>query len=230
MIMIPVYINVFNRLTTTRNLVEQIKRLPDAQPVIIDNDSTYGPLLDWYASNPCDIMRLRENLGHHAPWVSGVVDGDGASWYVVTDCDIDIDGVPDDVLSVLQQPFRWEQRRPVKSGLALRIDDLPEWQSEVVKWESRWWRRRLSRATDWYRAPIDTTFAMYQRGTTLQQVQDVVRTPCVRLGGAYQARHMPWYLDCENMDEENAHYFATANRSNSWKPRGKSLTASYSNG
>ena len=225
--MIPVYINTFNRLTTTRNLVEQVKRLPNAQPVVIDNDSDYAPLLEWYDSKPCDIVRLKENIGHHAPWISGVVDGDGAALYVVTDCDIDIDSVPLDVLDVLQCPFAWNHYRPIKSGLALRIDDLPTWQTKVVEWESRWWRQRAVSGSHWYRAAIDTTFAMYRQGTTLKQVQDVARTPAVRLGGDYQARHVPWYLDGENLDAENQHYFATANASNSWKPSGKSLTAGY---
>lgn len=225
--MIPVYINVFNRLTTTRNLVEQVKQLGNAQPVVIDNDSDYAPLLEWYESKPCDIVRLKENLGHHAPWTSGVVSGDGASMYVVTDCDIDIHGVPLDVLDVLKCPFSWNHFHPVKCGLALRIDDLPPWQAAVVQWESRWWKQRAVSGSHWYRAAIDTTFAMYLRGTTMRQVQDVVRTPAVRLGGDYQARHMPWYLDCENLDEENKNYFATASDSNSWKPSGKSLTASY---
>jgi len=227
--MIPVYINVFNRLTTTRNLVEQVKRLPDAQPVIIDNDSDYGPLLEWYETDPCEIVRLKENLGHHAPWTSGVISGDGAPLYIVTDCDIDIEGVPLDVLSVLQFPFSWRTNAPVKSGLALRINDLPPWQSEVFQWESRWWLKPCP-ISPWYRAAIDTTFAMYRCGTTLRQVQDVARTPAVRLGGEYQARHMPWYLDAENLDEENANYFATASESNSWKPDGKALTTRFMKG
>jgi hypothetical protein len=226
-VMIPVYINTFNRLTTTRNLVEQVKRLGNAQPVVIDNDSDYEPLLDWYESKPCDIVRLKENLGHHAPWTSGIIEGDNADLYVVTDCDIDIEGVPFDMLSVLESAFRWPLQTPIKSGLALRINDLPTWQTKVIEWESRWWRHRVHKMLDWYRAPIDTTFALYQRGTTMRQVRDVASTPSVRLGGEYQARHMPWYLDGENLDEENANYFATANASNSWKPSGKSLTAGY---
>lgn len=225
--MIPVYINVYNRITTTRNLVEQVTQLDNARPIVVDNDSDYEPLLDWYETNPCEVIRLRENLGHHAPWTSGIIEVDEADLYVVTDCDIDIAGVPLDVLQVLESPFEWDHVRPIKSGLALRIDDLPPWQTAVVQWESRWWRQKVFTASNWYRAPIDTTFALYQRGTTMRQVQDVIRTPAVRLGGEYQARHMPWYLDGENLDEENTNYFATASGSNSWKPSGKALAASY---
>jgi hypothetical protein len=225
--MIPVYINVFNRLTTTRNLVEQVKRLPDAQPVIIDNDSDYEPLLEWYATNPCDIVRLKENLGHHAPWLSGVISNDDAQRYVVTDCDIDIEGVPADVMGVLQEPFCWRVGKPIKSGLALRINDLPPWQDAVMQWESRWWLKYSRMDRRFYNAAIDTTFAMYEQSTPFHLAMSVVRVLSVRLAGDYQARHMPWYLDCENLDEENRHYFATANKSNSWVPDGKRLSAAY---
>ena len=228
--MIPVYINTFNRLTTTRNLVEQLKRVPDAQPVIVDNDSKYEPLLDWYATNPCDIVRLRENLGHHAPWLSGVISNDDAQRYVVTDCDIDIEGVPVDVLSVLQSAFEWRLHKPVKSGLALRLDDLPPWQTEVKTWEARFWTRRVSHDWRFYHGEIDTTFAMYESSTPFEMAMSVPKAKAVRLAGEYQARHMPWYLDCTNLDDENRNYFATSNRSNSWKPHGQSLSASYSHG
>lgn len=225
--MIPIYINVYNRLTTTRNLVNQVKRLPDAQPVIIDNDSDYSPLLEWYATNPCDIVRLKENLGHHAPWISGVIANDDASRYVVTDCDIDIEGVPTDVLSVLQEPFCWRFGKPIKSGLALRINDLPPWQDAVMRWESRWWMKYSRMDRRFYNAAIDTTFAMYEQSTPIHLATSVVNALSVRLAGDYQARHMPWYLDCENLDEENRHYFATANTSNSWVPDGKRLSTVY---
>lgn len=220
--MIPVYINVFNRLTLTRTLVEQVEQLDDAVPIIIDNASTYEPLLDWYETNPCELIRLRSNMGHHAPWLSGVVSHDASEWYVVTDCDLDLSGVPRDALSVLRVPFDWRSG-VVKSGLGLRIDDLPEWQSEVVRWESQYWRSPARAGYYW--AAIDTTFAMYHRSTKLDLAMSIQGVKCVRSGGQYIARHMPWYLDCEKLDPENEHYFQTASPSNSWRPCGRSLTA-----
>jgi len=49
----------------------------------------------------------------------------------------------------------------------------------------------------------------------------------VRSAMPYTARHVPWYLDCENLDKENQQYFETANSSNSWKPNGKSLASRF---
>jgi hypothetical protein len=223
---IPVYINAFNRLTTTRNLVSQVSRFADAVPIIIDNASDYEPLLEWYQSNPCEVIRLPDNIGHHAPWLSGVIEQDQSPLYVVTDCDLDLAGVPVDVLDVLQEPFHWSSNRPIKSGLALRIDDLPPWQQAVRNWELRWWRHR-SKDKRFYIAPIDTTFALYESTTPHHRCMDVMKSKAVRLAGSYQARHVPWYLDCENLDTENQNYFLTANSSNSWKPTGKALTTNH---
>lgn len=227
--MIPVYINTFNRLTTTRQLAEQVAELNNAVPVIIDNASTYEPLLEWYATTDIEVIRLRENLGHHAPWLSGVIAQDAAPLYVVTDCDLELSGVPRDVLSLLTEPFSW--RRPViKSGLGLRIDDLPPWQEGVMRWESRWWKRPVPHDRRFYWAPIDTTFAMYRGDTPQHVATSVVRALAVRTAAPYLARHVPWYLDGDNLDTENAYYFSTANASNSWKPAGRGLSAPYAGG
>lgn len=224
--MIPVYINTFNRLTTTRRLADQVAELDGAVPVIIDNASTYEPLLDWYTTTGHEVVRLRENMGHHAPWTSGVILQDAAPLYVVTDCDLDIEGVPADVLSVLQEPLQW--RRPAeKSGLSLRIDDLPPWQEAVMRWEARFWKRRVSHDPRFYWAAVDTTFAMYCAGLPVERATQVAGVRAVRAGRPYTARHVPWYLDGSNLDDENTYYFATANTSNSWRPAGRALTASY---
>lgn len=213
---IPVYVNVFNRLTTTRNLVEQIANLDNATPIIIDNDSTYRPLLNWYLKAPCEVIRLKENLGHHAPWLSGVVGSDVCDHYCVTDCDIDLSGVPSDVLSVLRSVFRWK-RPPIKSGLALRIDDVPVTQTQVLAWESRWWKRKVLSDSRFYVALVDTTFAMYRSSTSHRQAMNVGAFS-VRLAGQYQARHVPWYCDASAMTEEDSYYFEHAGDSNSWRP------------
>src|SRR5678810_1487641 len=63
--------------------------------VIIDNDSSYQPLKDWYATNPCEVVMLDSNLGHTAVW-----DIFGRSLagtkYVVSDPDLDLSDLPND--------------------------------------------------------------------------------------------------------------------------------------
>lgn len=88
-----VYINVFNRLTTTKAMAEQVVSL-GGDPILIDNDSDWEPLLEFYAECPYEVVRLRSNMGHHAPWLSGAVGKYECVQYVVTDCDLDLTGVP----------------------------------------------------------------------------------------------------------------------------------------
>lgn len=225
--MTPVYVNTFNRLTTTRKLCEQIAGLDNAVPVIIDNASTWEPLLDWYQHCPFEVIRLTENLGHHAPWKCGATSRPNDGFYCVTDCDLDLEGVPADLIHVLTVPLvRWTAP-PVKSGVALRINDLPAWQTQVSGWEARFWKNRTG---IYYHAPIDTTLAMYRAATPIRIATRVAGVRAVRAAGPYTARHMPWYLDPTNLDEENANYFATANDSNSWRPDGDKLTSRFCTG
>lgn len=227
---VPVFVNVFNRLTLTRSLCDQIARLDNAEPIIIDNASAWQPLLDWYAGDcPYQVLRLPVNAGHHAPWTHAIQrDGFAARWgtyhYAVTDCDLDLAGVPLDALTHLATPFTWG-RNIIKAGLSLRIDDLPPWQSAVRQWESRWWRRQIR--PGWWDAKVDTTFAVYDIRTPFAQATKVVGIESVRADSPHTARHVPWYLDATDLDAENANYFATATASNSWRPSGRGLAATY---
>ena len=226
---VPVYVLTFNRLTTTKRLCHQISHLENTRVIIVDSASTWGPLIDWYESDcPFEVIRLTENLGHHAPWRANIVQQCRAPFYVVTDCDLDLEGVPADLMAVLQQPLTSWHNPPVKSGVALRIDDLPEWQTQVKEWESRFWRQRI--VGDDYAAPIDTTLAMYRANTPVRIATKVAGVRAVRTAGPYTARHVPWYLDLKNLDAENANYFATANESNSWRPDGDKLTSRFCGG
>lgn len=222
--MIPVYVNTFNRLTTTRKLCEQIAALENAVPIIIDNASTWEPLLGWYEDCPFEVIRLTENYGHHAPWRVGITARPNDGFYCVTDCDLDLEGVPADLMNVLKHPMTSWSVPPIKSGVALRIDDLPPWQTQVKEWESRFWRLKNG---IYYHAPIDTTLAMYRAHTPVRIVTKVAGVRAVRAAGQYTARHIPWYLDPTNLDAENANYFATANDSNSWRPDGNKLTSRF---
>jgi hypothetical protein len=225
--MIPVIVNVFNRLTTTKKLCSQLAEMPDVKITIIDNNSDWSPLLEWYETEcEYDIIRLNENMGHHAPWKSGVVARfSHEEYYCVTDCDLDLENIPLDLMHILRYPLCHPSMAKLgikKSGVSLRIDDLPEWQTHVRNWEGRFWKRSM--ANGYYRAPIDTTLCMYPYSLPNYIAMSVMGATTVRSPSGYSARHIPWYLDGDDLDEENINYFMTANRSASWRPNGSSLT------
>lgn len=224
--MIPVIVNVFNRLTTTRILCDQLANMPDVRVVIVDNNSDWPPLLEWYDTD-CqhELIRLDENIGHHAPWLCGAVDQFADKpFYCVTDCDLDLDGVPPDLMDVLSKPLRDEIAE--KSGISLRIDDLPEWQSSVSEWESRFWKHPTPDGR-YFWSIIDTTLCMYRSDISHERARRIGGIATVRSAPPYTARHTPWYLDGEQLDAENENYFRKANLSNSWKPKGKSLESRF---
>lgn len=190
-------------------MAERLSRLPDVRVVIVDSGSTYKPLVEWLAKCPYPVFRCYENLGQNAAWKSGVVwDERGTDWYVVSDPDLDVSEVPDDVLTHLMKAF---DRYPTvqKAGLSLRVDDLPDHfpqKKEVLEWEAQFWRERLD--PEFFHAPVGHTFALYNR-----------KRPCVswlepmcsvRAAPPYTARHLPWYMDSANIDEEYMQYMKKA--------------------
>lgn len=68
MVNYPIFLTNMDRLTTCKKMVEDLFRLNgNSNITIIDNASTYPPLLDWYDEFKKDISIIRNptNLG---PW------------------------------------------------------------------------------------------------------------------------------------------------------------------
>jgi hypothetical protein len=199
--MVPIWINNRNRLTTTRNMVEYLHGVAGAIPIIVDNASTYPPLLEWYRSYLGQVVLLQHNVGAFAPWRIGIDLSMGWGYYVVTDSDLDISRIPLDLLEKLQSGLD-TYPHIVKAGLSLEVNDLPPWEaiglSENSNWESPYWQRKTP--DGWWIADTDTTFAMY-RGNWHSETQVV--TPALRSDRPYTARHIPWY---RIMDEEELYY------------------------
>lgn len=193
----PVYINCFNRLSCTKQLAEQCSKLEQVKEVVlIDNASTYPPLLDWYRTGcPYRVIRLEENLGIMAPWECRTV-FETKGKYVVTDCDLDIGTVPKHVLGLLNYALdKYEDR--AKVGLSLEIDDLPDeylFKQRVLEIENKYWQNKIDKFWD---APIDTTFALYSPDRP-------IGGPSLRTSRPYTAKHLPWYITEPN--EEDIYY------------------------
>lgn len=196
---IPIFINVRDRFTTTKALAEFCAVLPSADVHLVDNASTYPPLLDWYATCEMTVHRC-ENGGPRTPW--RFANELRTGHYVVTDCDLDLTGVPRDVLTVLRDALDFNSEI-CKAGLALRIEDLPD--TSIAKTArtmeaGHWMERFRSDCHEWWHAPIDTTFAMYRAGEVFGY------EPALRLAGAYIAKHVPWYYQAANLPEDERYY------------------------
>lgn len=207
--MIKAYIIVHNLLTWTKDTVEWLKAQDGVKPVILDNNSTYAPLREWYRTNPCEILRVNKNLGCEVFWKAGFFESADRE-FIVTDPDLDYTGIPTDWLGVLREGFK-EGSNIQKVGFSLEYRDIPDkfpGKRDVQKWESQFWKPEVKRGR-FYRANIDTTFALYNKETA---------PPFRFIGNAmraerpYMAKHKPWYINKDDLDEELMYYYNTANR------------------
>jgi hypothetical protein len=207
----------YNRLTLTAALANWCAA-NGLDPVFIDNGSDYPLLIEYYASlSPYPVVRLDGNYGHKAPWLPqlGILDKlVGGEQYIVTDPDLDLEGVPSDFLAVLARglvQYPWCD----KVGLSLEISDLPDIPAANYvryKCEARYWTRPLGDM--YYDAPVDTTFALYRAGVRAYSVNGI------RTRRPYTCKHVPWYYkDVKELPEDEQYYFTTANASSSGKNR-----------
>lgn len=211
---IPVFINARDRVSPLRTLVAWLERAGCSRIIVVDNASTYPPLLKYLDGLDHPVVRLKDNLGQAAPWLSGVIDRfvEPGERYAETDPDVVPDeGCPLDALEHFDRLLD-EYPEVYKVGFGLRIDDLPDryrHREAVRRWESRYWTDEVAPGV--YRAPVDTTFALYRAGVPLAM------EPALRTGPPYVARHLPWYADSRRPNRELTYYLEHAKAGiNNW--------------
>ena len=100
---IPIIINNFNRLDLLKKLIHSLEIRGYSNIYIIDNLSTYPPLLDYYKSCSYKVFLLNENIGMTALWKSGIYKQFRNNFFVYTDSDVvPVDECPDDFLLFFQ--------------------------------------------------------------------------------------------------------------------------------
>ncbi|HEX6012864.1 MAG TPA: hypothetical protein VFY87_13915, partial [Geminicoccaceae bacterium] len=208
---VPVIINSFNRLGSLRRLVGWLLHAEHARVVVVDNASSYPPLLRYLAEleerGHATVVRLDSNLGHLAIWRCGLLERLGIdSEYVYTDPDVvPAEFCPPDLVGHLQAVLADNPNLAV-AGVGLRLDDLPDAYGHkdlVLGWERQFWCAPA--APNLFHASIDTTFALYRPGSG-----HALGSPAVRTGWPYLAAHEGWYLDHAAPSEEDLFYRAAA--------------------
>lgn len=201
---IPIIINNRNRLTYLKQLIAFLENHDYKNIYIIDNASTFPDLLNYYTECPYKVFRLNKNMGYLALWKTTIYKQFIKNYYVYTDPDIlPIEDCPDDFLEVFRKAMLLDKDL-YKVGFSLKIDDLPDtyaYKNEVIAWESQFHNERVSPL--FYKADIDTTFALYRpwfKGGSNQNMK------MYRSAAPYSARHLPWYIDLNNMSLEDRFY------------------------
>ena len=211
---LPIFINNRDRVTYTAMLVKWLREAGYHQITILDNDSKYEPLLEWYEENPfqVEIIKFGRNYGKNSLWASGLA-GQIVSPFVFTDPDIvPIEECPTDCVAILLELAKMLGH---KVGLGLKLDDLPDHygpKALVEKWESHIPQYRIRYAGGYpiLKAGTDTTFAIYPDPKAAFTIE-----PAARTGAPLLARHMPWYEDSSNPTEENL-FYESRSKTTSW--------------
>jgi hypothetical protein len=188
---------VYNRLTLPVNMANWCSE-HGLEPIFIDNASDYPPLLQYYNDTPYQVVRMDKNYSYLVVWTQKLLDKLGIKGnYIVTDPDLDLSGVPDDFLSVLEEGLRRYPRFD-KCGFSLEINDLPP--VSAAMWEMQFWQNPLD--SQYFNAAVDTTFALYKvRHATWSGI---------RTNRPYVAKHIPWYYDqLPELPEDELYYYRT---------------------
>lgn len=173
------------------------------EPVFIDNNSDYPPLLKYYHSRcPFTVMHMNKNYGHTVVWnpETTIFQRLGITGpYIVTDPDLDLSGIPDDFLSVLEAGLiKYPQFD--KCGFSLEINNIKN--QGTIDWETPFWQHPLDDM--YFNAAIDTTFALYKT--------PVFSYNAIRTNRPYTAVHVPWmFSDLSELPEDEQYYFNTQN-------------------
>ena len=209
---VPIIINNRNRVTFLKMMIDRIQALGYKNIYILDNESTYPPLLEYYKTVNAKIIYLKKNAGYKALWETEVFNQFKNKHYVYSDPDILMaqDCPHDFVYQLYVSLCKFRQKE--KAGVALKIDDLPDNRQKtmVLEWETRNWKKVLSENV--YDAPVDTTLALYKP----LAFGNAEECEAIRVGGKLAAQHLPWYINTENLSEEDLYYKDHANSSSYW--------------
>ena len=221
---IPIVILNRDRLYPLIDQVNVLRQKGYNNITIIDNQSTYQPLLEWYKESKLDIFYndITENSCHafrdlvlmgHPKFVEIT-----SNWYVFNDSDIiPLDTVPDNFINnLVSYAIRHNK---TKVGMSIKIDDLDlsyplnEW---VYSYESTYWTNAvIDEDVELYPHPIDTTFAVHAPHALPTWSNNTLRA-----GVPYIVKHAPFYYDPNNLPEDEKYYLSHMNKqSSNWSSK-----------
>lgn len=216
---IPVIIINFNQLFYLKQLVDFLIRRKFKNIIIIDNKSTYPPLLEYYKEIQSNVKLelMKDNYGHLVFFNNKNLQKKyGKGFYIVTDADIvPSENLPEDFLKKMLIHLRKHWCEISKVGFALRLDDIPEGnilKNKILQWEKKFW---MASVEDIYVAPIDTTFALYKPNYP-NRYDQVHFFSAHRFAKDFTASHGGWYINQMNLTEEQKFYVESASPSSSW--------------
>ncbi len=211
---VPIFINARDRVDVMKNLIDWLLDAGYKNLLILDNDSTYPKLLEYYSElekiSSVKVIRLKKNLGYKALWKSNILEKLNISTpYVYTDPDVvPSENCPKDFVLTLYEILKSHSEFR-KVGPALVWEDITFydkdfWQRTEKNFEQQ---ARINELFGY--ANIDTTFALYAN-TRSYSLRFSLRTL-----ENMRVKHLPWYFDYENLPDDEKYYLEHADKSSS---------------
>lgn len=208
---LPIVINNYARLESTRNLVTQLWTRGYYNIHILDNKSEYAPLYDWYKELKIAIVHYHDNLGARAIYNSGLIKviSEYSNVVVYTDSDMSIpDSTPNNFLERFLSVYNRYYPDYKKVGCSINIEGIPEnfpYRNIVIPIEKSYRDTEIEPGV--YIAPVDTTFC-------LMSTKDAFEYKGLRLAGKdFTFFHTPWHIDIDNLTEEEIYIIKNSNPS-----------------
>lgn len=208
-----VFISVWNRYTWAIPLCEDFVKA-GLTPILIDNNSTYQPLLEWYEKEcPYKVHRMKENHSAWAFFITELYQQYRDRYFMISDSDQSISGIPSDWVDVLMKGLQETDDHVWKSGLSQRIDDLPNnpYAKEIYEYEKGFYTNLNKYG--YHKVWMDLGIAVYDRSRRGEYPNKEENWYCaVRSPIPYQSRHLDWYLTPETFRDEDKYYLTAAGR------------------
>lgn len=220
---IPIIILNRDRLTYLERVVGQFLLLGYDNLFVLDMDSSYPPLIEYYSSCKDFTLIMENNIGHKGLWEKGILRNlfRDHEWIAVTDSDISL-SLDTPVGFIEQMIVVAKDFRVDKVGLAITYDDITNLVlKEIIDpIESQYWKQPLAHSLhQCYLAPSDTTMCIVRPKLPFTYQG-------IRLAD-WPIKHLDWYSGWDNLTEEEQYYMThadpsiatTVNHYNQWLNR-----------
>ena len=202
---VPIFINARDRLGVMKKLIDWLLNAGYRKLIILDNLSTYPPLLEYYRALESDsrikIVRLEKNFGFKALWLSNVLEQlQIATPYIYTDPDVlPIEDCPKDFVARLMKILD-ANHEIRKVGLGIVWEDITFFDKKFFQELESNFYDGTRVGENLYHAQVDTTFALHSN------VRHYSLRFSLRTTGDLRIYHLPWYFDYDNLPDDEKYY------------------------
>ena len=225
---LPVFINSFNQYTYLRDLIESLVKNKFCNLWILDNNSDYTTLVEYYRrlaiqeNAKVNVLFYGENRGPHYFYFSEIFRTLWNYPHFYTDPDILFECFDTDFAQKFVDIS--DRYKVAKVGAALTIPAAPN-MAEILRpmpetnnipvsireWEERFWKTEIEKGV--FQAPIDTTFHYFN---PLYYDRNYFYSALRLAGVGFEAIHRPWFKSDSIPREELEYYLLSRKGHGGW--------------